>query len=314
MGRGSASPDSSKASKALDRAEDPRETSILLRKATGAAAEGPTGRGGRRHEPQAHRTATSGPSQKESTLEEQARAAWRRVEWISPARPDSLRGLHEQIADLQGQLAQLQQQEEKTHRRRTAPSKVESFRTQRPSRRPTWRRSDHQDQRGFRGYLRRARDVGMAVQRAEDKTAEMARAGAIDELMATEPSRTRWAWARTRSPPNSSRWPAGRGRINTGGDEERTRFGREQAGNRAIGPTRSVPHVLLVHGGGHGAWCWADVQRYLRNEGVDSIADLPGRVRSNAAAILTNDYMAACIGFIDAIETTSSWWGTLLLA
>jgi len=66
-----------------------------------------------------------------------------------------------------------------------------------------------------------------------------------------------------------------------------------------------VPHVLLVHGGGHGAWCWADVQRYLRNEGVDSTAfDLPGSGEdlTPRADLDLDDYIATCIGHIDAID------------
>ena len=66
-----------------------------------------------------------------------------------------------------------------------------------------------------------------------------------------------------------------------------------------------MPHVLLVHGGCHGAWCWADVQRYLRNEGVDSTAfDLPGsgEDRTSRSDLDLDDYIAACIGHIDAID------------
>ena len=105
----------SKASKALDRAEDPRETLDysyekqleLLQKVRRGVADVATSR--KRIELQ-----LQGLSQKESTLEEQARAA------LAQGREDLARealtrrsGLHQQIADLQGQLAQLQQQEEK---------------------------------------------------------------------------------------------------------------------------------------------------------------------------------------------------------
>lgn len=57
-----------------------------------------------------------------------------------------------------------------------------------------------------------------------------------------------------------------------------------------------MPHVLLVHGGGHGAWCWPDVQRYWRNEGVDStVFDLPGSGEdlTPRADLDLNDYVAA---------------------
>lgn len=68
---------------------------------------------------------------------------------------------------------------------------------------------------------------------------------------------------------------------------------------------RSVPHVLLVHGGSHGAWCWTDVQQYLRNGGVDSTAfDLPGsgEDRTPRANLDLDAYIAACISQIDAID------------
>ena len=39
----------------------------------------------------------------------------------------------------------------------------------------------------------------------------------------------------------------------------------------------SVPHVVLVHGAWHGAWCWAALQSELDRLGVPSLAvDLPG--------------------------------------
>ena len=66
-----------------------------------------------------------------------------------------------------------------------------------------------------------------------------------------------------------------------------------------------MPHVLLVHGGSHGAWCWADVQRYLRNEGVAATAfDLPGSGEDQTprADLDLDDYIASCIGHIDAID------------
>lgn len=39
----------------------------------------------------------------------------------------------------------------------------------------------------------------------------------------------------------------------------------------------SVPHVVLVHGAWHGAWCWAALQSEFDRAGVPSLAvDLPG--------------------------------------
>ena len=181
----------SKASKALDRAEDPRETLDysyekqleLLQKVRRGVADVATSR--KRIELQ-----LQGLSQKESTLEEQARAA------LAQGREDLARealtrrsGLHQQIADLQGQLAQLQQQEEKlTVAAQQLQTKVESFRTRKETIKATYSAAEATTKinEAFAGISGELGDVGMAVQRAEDKTAEMqARAGAIDELMAT---------------------------------------------------------------------------------------------------------------------------------
>ena len=122
----------SKASKALDRAEDPRETLDysyekqleLLQKVRRGVADVATSR--KRIELQ-----LQGLAQKEGTLEEQARAA------LAQGREDLARealtrrsGLHQQIADLQAQLAQLQDQEDKlTAAAQQLQTKVETFRT-----------------------------------------------------------------------------------------------------------------------------------------------------------------------------------------
>ena len=125
----------------IDRAEDPRETLDysyekqleLLQKVRRGVADVATSR--KRIELQ-----LQGLSQKESTLEEQARAA------LAQGREDLARealtrrsGLHQQIADLQGQLAQLQQQEEKlTVAAQQLQSKVESFRTRKETIKATY--------------------------------------------------------------------------------------------------------------------------------------------------------------------------------
>jgi thioesterase domain-containing protein len=66
-----------------------------------------------------------------------------------------------------------------------------------------------------------------------------------------------------------------------------------------------VPHALLVHGGGHGAWCWTDVQRYLDDAGVPSTAfDLPGAGADPTprSGIDLSDYINATLAQIDAID------------
>lgn len=66
-----------------------------------------------------------------------------------------------------------------------------------------------------------------------------------------------------------------------------------------------MPHALLVHGGGHGAWCWAEVQQYLHGAGVASTAfDLPGSGDDPTprADLDLDDYITACVGQIDSID------------
>jgi len=180
----------SKANKALNKAEDPREVLDysyekqleLLQKVRRGVADVATSR--KRIELQ-----LQGLEKQESKLEEQARAA------LAGNREDLARealvrrsGLHTQIADLQAQLAGLQEQEEKlVVASQQLQAKVESFRTRKEqSRRRTLRPKLNEITEAFTGISSELGDVGLAVQRAEDKTAEMqARAGAMDELMAS---------------------------------------------------------------------------------------------------------------------------------
>lgn len=181
----------SKANKALDRAEDPRETLDysyekqleLLQKVRRGVADVATSR--KRLELQ-----IQGLAQQEAKLEEQARAA------LAGGREDLARealtrrsGLHQQIADLQTQLATLQEQEEKlTVAAQQLQTKVETFRTKKETIKATYSAAEAQTKinEAFAGISDELGDVGLAVQRAEDKTAQMqARAGAIDELVAS---------------------------------------------------------------------------------------------------------------------------------
>jgi phage shock protein A len=180
-----------KANKALDRAEDPRETLDysyqrqldLLSKVRRGVADVATSR--KRVELQIAQL-----TQQSDKLQDQAQKA------ISMNREDLARealtrksGLTGQIGDLQTQLAQLQGEEEKlTLAQQRLQAKVESFRTRKETIKATYTAAEAQTRinEAMSGIGEEMGDVGMAIQRAEDKTAQMqARAGAIDELIAS---------------------------------------------------------------------------------------------------------------------------------
>jgi phage shock protein A len=98
-------------------------------------------------------------------------------------------GLQGQLNDLQGQYANLQEQEEKlTLASQRLQSKVDAFRTRKETIKATYTAAEAQTRinEAFSGISEEMGDVGLAIQRAEDKTAQMqARAGAIDELLAS---------------------------------------------------------------------------------------------------------------------------------
>jgi phage shock protein A len=181
----------SKASKALDRAEDPRETLDysykrqveLLSKVRRGVADVATSR--KRVELQIAQL-----QQQENKLTDQAKKA------LSMGREDLARealtrksGLTGQVDSLRQQHAQLQGEEEKlTLASQRLQAKVEAFRTKKETIKATYTAAEAQTRinEAFSGISEEMGDVGMAVQRAEDKTAQMqARAGAIDELIAS---------------------------------------------------------------------------------------------------------------------------------
>jgi phage shock protein A len=180
-----------KANKALDAAEDPRETLDysyqrqveMLAKVRRGVADVATSR--KRVELQVNQLSIQ--SQK---LTDQAQKA------ISMGREDLARealtrksALTGQMGDLQAQQAQLHGEEEKlTLASQRLAAKVESFRTRKETIKATYTAAEAQTRinEAFSGISEEMGDVGMAVQRAEDKTAQMqARAGAIDELIAS---------------------------------------------------------------------------------------------------------------------------------
>ncbi|AYY13688.1 PspA/IM30 family protein [Actinobacteria bacterium YIM 96077] len=180
-----------KADKALDSAEDPRETLDysykkqleMLQKVRRGVADVATSR--KRIEVQMNQL-----QQQAEKLQGQAKQA------MSHGREDLARealtrrsGLENQLNDLRSQHEALQGEEEKlTTAAQRLQAKVESFRTRKESIKATYTAAEAQTRVGeaFSGISEEMSDVGMAIERAEDKTASMqARAGAIDELLAS---------------------------------------------------------------------------------------------------------------------------------
>src|SRR5207342_509221 len=181
----------SKANKALDRAEDPRETLDysyqrqleMLQKVRRGVADVATSR--KRLELQMNQL-----QQQSDKLEAQGRQA------LAQNREDLARealtrrsGVNQQLADLSVQHAALQAEEEKlVLASQRLQAKVDAFRTRKETIKATYTAAEAQTKIGeaFSGISEEMGDVGLAVQRAEDKTQAMqARAGAIDELIAS---------------------------------------------------------------------------------------------------------------------------------
>jgi phage shock protein A len=181
----------SKANKALDRAEDPRETldysyqrqQELLQKVRRGVADVATSR--KRVELQIAQL-----EQQSTKLQGQAEKA------IQMNREDLARealtrksGLTNQIMDMKTQLAQLQGEEEKLVLAQSRlQAKVEAFRTRKETIKATYTAAEAQTRinDAVSGIGEEMGDVGLAIQRAEDKTAAMqARASAVDELIAS---------------------------------------------------------------------------------------------------------------------------------
>ncbi len=181
----------SKANRALDRMEDPRETLDysyqtqleLLQKVRRGVADVATSR--KRLELQMNTM-----QQQSDKLDRQARDA------LAAGREDLARDAlsrkaqaQSQLNDLGGQYTSLQAEEEKlTGASQRLQAKVDAFRTRKETIKATYTAAEAQTRinEAFTGISEEMSDVGMAIQRAEDKTEQMkARAGAIDELMAS---------------------------------------------------------------------------------------------------------------------------------
>ena len=181
----------SKANKALDRAEDPRETldysyqrqTELLAKVRRGVADVATSR--KRVEIQ-----VSQLEQQSAKLTAQAEKA------IEMGREDLAREALTRKSGLTSQIATCRPSTPSCRpRRRSSPwpssgsqAKVEAFRTRKETIKATYTAAEAQTRinEAVSGIGEEMGDVGMAIQRAEDKTAQMqARAGAIDELIAS---------------------------------------------------------------------------------------------------------------------------------
>lgn len=180
-----------KTSKILDKAEDPRETLDysyerqleMVQKVRRGLADVATSR--KRVELQI--TQLQGSAGK---LEEQARKA------MAAGREDLARealsrraGLGTQIESLRGQHDQLAGEEQKmTIALQRLQAKVETFRTRKETIKATYTAAEATSKIGeaMTGISEEMGDVGLAMQRAEDKTAQLqARSGAVDELIAS---------------------------------------------------------------------------------------------------------------------------------
>jgi phage shock protein A len=180
-----------KANKALDKYEDPRETLDLsyqkqlelLQKVRRGVADVATSR--KRLELQ-----MKGLQDQIDKLESQARRA------LEVGREDLARealsrrgGLQQQQSDLQAQLSGLQAEEEKlTRASQQLQTRVDAFRTKKETIKATYTAAEAQTRIGeaFSGISEEMSDIGLAMQRAEDKTAQLqARGSAIDELLAS---------------------------------------------------------------------------------------------------------------------------------
>lgn len=180
-----------KASKVLDRAEDPRETLDysyqkqleMLQQVRRGLADVATSR--KRIELQGQQLTASS-----DTLQRQAATA------MAAGREDLARealtrrsAAQLQLTDLAQQQATLQTEQDKlTAASKRLQAKVEAFRVRKETIKANYTAAEAETRIGeaVSGISEEMSDVGLAMQRAEDKTAQLqARAGAIDELLAS---------------------------------------------------------------------------------------------------------------------------------
>jgi len=178
-----------KMNKVLDRAENPNETLDysyqkqleLLQNVKRGLAELVTSK--RRTQLEADKLRAESQKREDQARqalsagqEDLAREALQRKQVID----DQLNGLSQQIAGLE------EQQQKLTDAQERLQAKIESFRTQKEVIKAQYNAANAQVKIGeaATGISEEFADVGLAVQRAQDKTQQLqARAGAIDELM-----------------------------------------------------------------------------------------------------------------------------------
>jgi phage shock protein A len=180
-----------KANKLLDRAEDPREVLDdsytqqleMLQKVRRGVADVATSR--KRVELQLNQL-----QQSAGKLQSQAQQA------LATGHEDLARetlgrrsAVLSQVPDLESQQVSLQAEEEKlTAATQRLAAKVEAFRTRKETIKASYTAAEAETHinEAVTGISEEMGDVGLAMQRAEDKTAQMqARAGALDELIAS---------------------------------------------------------------------------------------------------------------------------------
>ncbi len=179
----------SKANKALDKAEDPRETLDysyekqleLLQKVRRGVADVATSK--KRLELQAAKL-----EQSVEKLDGQARTALQQNrEDLARVALERKKGVQLQLQSIDEQREQLQAEQDKlVLAEQRLSAKVESFRTRKETIKAQYTAAEAQAKIGeaFSGVSEEMADVGMAIERAENKTETMrARAGAIDELL-----------------------------------------------------------------------------------------------------------------------------------
>jgi phage shock protein A len=181
----------SKANKLLDKHEDPRETLDysyekqlqMLTQVRRGVADVATSR--KRLEIQMQQVQAG--ADKLQTQAQQAVAANR--DDLAREALTRRAAANQQLADLQTQHADLQAQEEKlTLASQRLQQKVDAFRTRKETIKATYTAAEAETKIGeaVSGISEEMGDVGLAMQRAEDKTQQMqARAGAVDELLAS---------------------------------------------------------------------------------------------------------------------------------